>query len=461
MDPEAPIGEVRRGARRRLRIGLLLLALPLAGFLLSNLFLGSSWGCRRVAGKIQSRIGLETRITGAFWTPWGGAHLSGLEFLQPVPLRDVVKEPLFRCASVRISPVWRASLRGRLEVRDIDLDSPRIMLPLEVLASLAGSSAPAPPPPTPPPLAAATPPPAVAPPAPPIPSGPVVAPQTDVSTPPQAPPPQPTGWLRLENASIRIVHAGSQRELLEITNARGSIPISGNPAGSMLQIERISALGNSITTDLAANLDWTSPLLSLKPLDLVLGGYKIVLAAKIARFSGLPLQIEARLPSQPLAAVGLPFQGEAAARSIAADARFRGLMLAPGSWQGDLLAEALSPTLRIGDHDAEFDRAGAVTILRGGILSCVDARMTSDALSLLGNATLLADGRLAGAARLVAPPETASALANRIFPHLGGAASLTPLSTPQRAAFDVEAFGNINRIFLRLGREGPVVNLNP
>jgi hypothetical protein len=193
----------------------------------------------------------------------------------------------------------------------------------------------------------------------------------------------------------------------------------------------------------------------------MLGGYKIVFAAKIARFSGLPLQMDAQLPGQPLTPILLPFDGKAAARSIGAHARFRGLLLAPGSWQGDLLAEAISPTLRIGEHDAEFDKASTVAVLRGGILSCVDARMISDELSLLGNATLLADGRLAGTARVVSAPETVAAIVKRTFPLLQNGPSLTPLSTPQRAAFDVEAFGNISTIFLRLGKDGPVVNLNP
>jgi hypothetical protein len=88
----------------------------------------------------------------------------------------------------------------------------------------------------------------------------------------------------------------------------------------------------------------------------------------------------------------------------------------------------------------------------------VDARLIGDELSLLGNATLLADGRAAGAARLVAAPESVTGIVSRIFPHLA-APSLTPLATPQRAAFDLEAFGNISQLFLRLGRDGPVVNL--
>lgn len=457
MDSEAPIGEIRRGFRRWHKVVLILLALPAGAVLTGNLVLASPWGSRWIAGKIQRHTGLETRIGGASWSPWNGACVNRLEFLQPTALRTVVKDPLFKCASVRVTPVWQAWIRGRLEVRDIELDSPKILLPLEVISTLAG-----PPPSTTPaaPPVAATPPPPPTPTPTPV-AQPIQPPPSVAATAPKPPPPKPTGWLRLKDASISIIHAGSGRTLLAISKTSGSIPVSGNPAESNLNIGGISALGNPIVTDLTANLDWTSPLLSLKPLDLTCCGYKFVLAAKIAGFSGLPLQLEAQLPRQPLAPFALPFHGNAAAESIAANARFRGLLLAPGSWQGDLLAEALSPTIRIGDHEAKFDKASSVNILRGGVLSCVDARMIGDDLSVLGNATLLADGRLAGAARVVATPESATTIATRSFPLLQAAPSLTPLSTPQRAAFDVVAFGNISQIFLRLGKDGPVVNLKP
>jgi hypothetical protein len=87
--------------------------------------------------------------------------------------------------------------------------------------------------------------------------------------------------------------------------------------------------------------------------------------------------------------------------------------------------------------------------------------MISDELSLLGNATIFADGRAAGAARAVASPESAAALAKRIYPSVAGTRSLTPLGTPQRAAFDLEAFGNCNQLFLRLGKDGPLTPLFP
>ena len=440
MDSEAPVGGKRRGSRRWRRIAFLP-GLPVCVILLGNLFLSSPWACRRIALNIARDTGMETRVGGASWSPWNGAAIHAVELLQPPALRATLQEPLVRIDSVRLTPVWRAWLRGRLEVRAIELDSPRFFLPLELLSSI--------PRPAPPAAAAAVPP---------GPTPPAAAPGTAKPQLPPAPPSRPTTWLHLKNASLNVVHAASRRSLLEISKISGSIPIAGDPAQASVETASVSAFGKELTTHLTAQLDWTYPLLSLKPLETEIRGYKCVIAGKIASLSGLPIQIEAKLPRQPLAAFPLPFDGQAAAEAIAANARFRGLLLAPATWQGDMLAESVAPTLRLAGHVTKFDRGGAVTVLRGGAISCVDARLVSDELSLLGNAALLADGRAAGAVRLVAAPESAAAIASRIFPNLA-APSLTPLATPQRAAFDLEAFGNISQLFLRLGKDGPIVNL--
>ncbi|NQX00138.1 hypothetical protein HQ447_05720, partial [bacterium] len=430
------------------------------GVLLGYFVLSSGWTSHWIESKIRGRTGLEARVESASWSPWNGASINGLQLLQPQPLRAALTEPLVRIAAVRVTPVWRAWLRGRLEVQSITLDTPRFVLPVEVLSELSrpALSPPAPPPP-PPAVAAATP-------VTPLPSPPPIAPVPAPDPPPPArplptPPPVPTGWLHLTNASFAVVHAASKNTLAEISTISGSIPIAGDSARSILKIGVISVLGKPLTTDLAADLEWTSPLLSLKPTQLEFGSFRCVLAAKIASFSGFPLQIEAQLPRQPLAPFPLPFDGGAEAEAIAGNARFRGLLLAPATWQGDLLADAVSPTLRLAGHETKFDKGSAVTVLRGGMLSCVDARLISDGLSLLGNATLLADGRAAAIGRLVGTPETSSAIANRVFPLLQGAPSLTELATPQRAAFDVEAFGNLGQLFLRLGKDGPILNLKP
>jgi hypothetical protein len=458
MDSEAPIGETRRGFRRWWRVALVLAALPIFGLLLGYALLTSSWTGGWLAKKIQARVGLETRVGGISWSPWSEAEIRDLEFLQPKPLQALEKESLLKIGRVSFTPVWRAWLRGRFDVQSIMLDSPRVVLPVELLSELGRSSA-QPTPPAPPPAA----PPAVAvqpaPPSGPPPPGVAVTPPPVVQVPPQAP--RPTGWIHLKNASFVILHATSRKSVLDISKISGSIPISGDPAQSTVKIGQASTFEQPLSSDLTANLDWTPPLLSLKPLEAQVGAYKFILAGKIAAFSGFPVQVELQLPRQPLASLGIPFGGQAAAEGIAANARFRGLLLAPATWQGDLITEAVSPSLRVANREARFDKGGAITILRGGILSCLDARLIGDDLSLLGNATLFANGRFAAAARLVAPPNTVTSIANQMFPMLQGKPPLTPLATPQRAAFDVEAFGSISQPFLRLGKDGPIVNFKP
>jgi hypothetical protein len=197
----------------------------------------------------------------------------------------------------------------------------------------------------------------------------------------------------------------------------------------------------------------------MEPMEIESGPIKFRLAGKIARFSGLPLQIEAHIPKQALPEFPAPFGAKAAAESITVNAVFRGLLLSPGTWQGDFVAESLVPSIQITAQPTKFDRGSAIIVLRNGVLSCVDARLIGDEISLLGNATLLPDGRAAGAARLVAAPDTVTAIASRIFPTIANGPSLTPLATQQRAAFDLEAFGSTANLFLRLGREGPVVSV--
>jgi hypothetical protein len=275
------------------------------------------------------------------------------------------------------------------------------------------------------------------------------------------PAPVPTGWVHLNDASFAIVRTGSPDALWEFSGTNGSIPVAGDAAGSVLKTSSVSSLGKKLGSDVTTAVVWSAPLLVIKPMEAEVGGYKFQIAAQVALFSGLPLQMEAALPAQALKPFPLPFDGEASAENISANARFRGLLLAPATWQGDFVAQSTAPVVKAAGQEAKFDKASLVTVLRGGVLSCVDARIIGDQLSVLGNATLLADGRLAGVARLVAAPETTHAIVAQVFPKDMGPPSLTPLSTPQRTAFDLEAFGNIGQVFLRLGKEGPVLNLHP
>ena len=465
MDPEVPMRANRRGLRRRLLIALSLL--PIAGFILGNLWLSSPPGRNWIAAKIQHRSGLETRIGGTLISPWDGICVRQVELLQPQPLRGAIKQPLASIAMIRIVPVWRSWLRGGRDLSSVELDSPQLVIPLELIAELIRARPPAPV--AGPPLAAASPParmpaspPAattVVPSAPPSPSTPPATPPTPPT--PAAPPIQlaPTSWLHLKNASFTLLTASSGKPWFQVSGTTGSIPVAGRAAVSSLAIRSIQIAGHETLSGVKSTLDWTAPLLSLRPLETEAQGIKFILAGKLALLSGLPLLIEAQVPKQKLTSFQLPANGRADAESIVANGRFRALLLAPATWQGDFVAEALSPSASIGGNDAKFDRGSAVTVLRGGILSCVDARLIGDNLSFLGNATLLGDGRTAGALRMVAPPDAIAAIAKRVFPKLPQDPSLTDLSTPQRAAFDLEALGTFQQILLRIGKDGPVVAL--
>ena len=445
---------IRRAIRRAL------IALPLAAWLVANLWLECPPGRHRIAAGIQRATGLETRIGGASFTPWSGISLYQVVLLQPAPLRAAVSQPFARIAAIRLAPVWRSWIHGKPAMRIWQIDAPQLVVPLEVLADFARSAAPAAT--AGPPLAAANPPPTVTPatPATGQPAGQPAGPAAPIPTAPQAPAVSlpPTVWLQLIDASVTLMSASSGRKMLEVSDLGAAIPYDGKPAQATLHAGSLAVANEPALTDIRACLDWQAPVLSIKPLTTEACGLKFIIAAKVAMLNGIPLQFEAMVPNQPLASLLLPGDGHAEAASIAASARFRGLLLAPGSWLGEFVAETTSVSARIAGHDARFDRGNALAVLRGGTLSCLDARLIGDDLSLLGNATVLADGQTAAVLRLVAPPETLSAITIHALPNSQQPPAFTPLATPQRAALDLELSGQIGHLSLRLGRDGPVVS---
>ena len=470
MAEDAPTGVKRRGFRswKRWLLGLMhgLALLPVIAFGLSNLGLDSRWGRRWLAAKIQQRCGLPTTVGGASWSPWNGITLTDLEVSQPAALQAAAAPPLLRIDSLRLEPGWRAAFKRHLEIRSLTLERPRLVLTVEMLSMLAQQQAPV----TGPVVVAAQPqPPAVAL-NPPLTEGP---PQSPSETPPAAglpptppaavpaPPPaptvpaRPTAWLRLHSASFELTSATAPRPLLRLDDLNGDIPFAGDAAKGAVRLGQCAANEHSLITDLAAELSWQHPVLTLEPANTELDGVALRLAGKIGLVQGLPVYLAVQVPEQPVT-VPLPLAGTSFhADSAVLNARLQGFLVAPGSWQGDLIADARAITVKHGEFSSDFRIAHCGTLLRGGILSCVDARLLSDELSLLGNATLLVDGRLGGIVRLVASPDRTTGLVQRLLPDLAAPLALTPLSTPQRVAFDLSVFGTLQDPQLQLGQEGP------
>lgn len=441
MAAEAPKRGRRRGLRRYL--GPALLLAPVAVLPAVNLWLASPFGRAWIAKKIHQRCGLEARVAGASASPWNGIEVQGLEILQPPPLRSAIGEPLFKTRSVKLNPVWRAWLRGRTEIQAIDIDSPRAVVPVELLASLVRShAAPASPAPAPNPQASG-----------PAPSSPPEHPPAPPAPPTVTPPASsaihvpPTGWLRIRNASFRLISASKHSDLIEVKGVNGDIPVSGSPARSKLRVAGIRIAGDETISGIDATLSWQAPILTLQPVETTSHGIKLTAAGQAALVKGLPVQAEIQAPAQALPPTALPADSRAEADLIASSARFRGFLLAPASWQGEWVAQSERIKFHAAGHDVGFDRGFMVTTLRGGVLSCNDARLLGDDLSLLGNATLIADGKLAGVLRVVAAPETAAAIGSRLIPN----PHLTPLSTPQRVAVDLHASGNLQQLRISQG----------
>jgi hypothetical protein len=523
MDTAAPTGESRRGLRRwQKALAAALPGIPLLVFALSNLWLASPLGRAWTAGKLTAATGLDATVAGASWSPWGGASLRGVRISQPAPLDELVGEPLAEIGTIHLTPVWSAWLRGRPAIREINLESPRIVLPVQVLAHfleqaaqppamamaaadplpgtepppLAGPAGPAEQPPTgrpsddpaepaagpvtpgdpsgpaaiPPFIAAADP---AGPPAaeaaatPPVPdAAPPTPPATSADAAARSGTPEATGWVRVSDGAFKLVFAGLAIPLLDLAGLDAAIPVGGGPASPDLRLGTLAVLGQTVLDGLELPLRREGPVLNIGPLETEQAGVLVRVAARLAFTQGLPLELEILLPPQsPEAPVIIGHYAVHPAKLEAA-LRFHGLLLAPGGWRGEALAGANDISIRRSDHAAQdtarqtgFSRGGGIVIMSGGVLSCLDARLIGDHLSFLGNGTRLPDGRTAAVLRVVANPDLAANFHRRVFPALEEVPALTPLSTPERAALDFELLGSAGGMMLRLGRNGPLVDL--
>ncbi len=454
-------GKLHPWFRRRWFWGLLfLLASPLLLFFLSNVWLALPSGRNWVAGKISTRLGVQARISAASWSPWQGVRVSGLVIEQPEALRGGVQEPLFSADSIRIWPVWRAWLRKRMEVHSIEVDSPRLVVPVQLLAHLAG---PAQIVVAPPPAVVATMPPAVAviPPmiqAPPPPPTPPIA--ALPAPPPAAPgPPQPTGWIHVRKASLSVVSSGRAEPLFEASGFNADIPAAGDPADSLARLSSIRIFQNELADTLELPLHWQSPTLQIGPLNGQFHGVPYRVTARMARLGNLPLEVLLEVPTKSDATATVPGGGTATARQFRAAGRFVGLLTSPSSWQGDFLIEGTGLSLFSPPRpEFRFDQGGAIVILRGGVLSCTDARLIGDSLSLLGNATVLSDSRSAAILRIVVPPDHARGISERIGRDIGKRIAFGTMGTSDRVGSDLYALGNLDGILVQLGQGGDVID---
>ena len=125
----------QKSGRWRRRLLILVLGLPVLGWLGSNLVIGSGWGRAKLAGKLQGMSGYEWSVGGAWWSPWGGVRLADLEGAVP-GARNQGYGPLLVVEELLVKAYWGRLLRGELRLREVVVEGPRGEVPLELFAAM-------------------------------------------------------------------------------------------------------------------------------------------------------------------------------------------------------------------------------------------------------------------------------------------------------------------------------------
>ncbi|MFD0894448.1 hypothetical protein KBB96_06490 [Luteolibacter ambystomatis] len=458
--------------RRRILAVALLAAAPWLCLLAGNLWLASPWGKSWLARKISAKTGLTAHLESATATPWTGICLKGLVLDQPESHRSRIQEPLLKVESIRAWPRWESWLRRQWELQSLEIDSPRAVLPVRWLSHLVPIQQS-----EPPTLAAAASPqaPAIAirpassqPPVGPLPVIPESSelppiPPLTVSLPP--PPPgaaiageSPTVWVTVRNGSFALMAEGIPEPLMELDGLDTAVPVAGGPADSSMRVSRLRSAGAGLATQVCVPLRWQSPILFLGPADSQFAGLDWKFGGKVGLVPGLPVEFESEIPLQTDRKWTFPTQGECSVREYRSTARFGGFLSHPFSWKGATQVEASGISLSLpGQPACHFDRGGATLLMANGIVSCPELRLIGDNLSLLGNATVIPDGRAAGVLRIVAEPSFAMSLTTH-FQRSGKRIAFGQLGTPDRLASDILIAGNGEGTLIQLGQGGDTLN---
>jgi hypothetical protein len=431
--------------------------------LLGNLALATPWLRGWMGRKISVRCGTEATVGRASCTPWGGVFLGDVTLRQPPALQSALDRPLAEVRGIRVIPRWEGVWKGKLEISEVRIDGPRVVVAVEMLAGLASSAAAKPTVAGPPPaLAVAAPsPPAVGE----VGAPAVVVPPSDPPAPPAVQPLDPspvdwpaTAWIVITDADFQLRSAAVAGVLGEITGLAARFPVAGKAAPSSMTLARIDVLNRNVATDISLPVAWNPPELRVGPSVVTFAGLQVKVAAVLGRLPGTPFAVEVTVPRQIFDASPFFKQLRPAADQVEARMQGIGLLRLPASWQGVVQAVAAGPVLTVGGEARRFDEARGFAALQGGVFQCPDIRLTGERLSLLGNGQVDGKGQGNAVLRMVVPPEDAAMISQRFtIPGVAGGPVFKPLETPERVFLDLRWISYSGGQGIELGEGGPVV----
>jgi len=452
-------GRRRRWWRRVLVAAVLL---PLILFGLSNLWLATPPGRSWIAGRVSKSIGLPARVGPGSWLPWDGLCLRNIVIERPAALAGEKPEPILTVVRLKVAPHWEELTRGHIAVGRIEVDEPMLDLPVELLAHLVAT-----------PTAAEVPTAQLADPeelpeqVSPVdtelveqPAEPPEAPATEAdpdSGPPVAVVLPETSWLVVRGAGIRVRSAAGGGDWLSIGQIDAELPLRGKAADGVVAMQQL-ALAGWQTESLDLPVRWEAPRLSVTDWEPEAVPLKLRVNMQCVLFGSLPFAIDCRLPNQAVdgESFGLPL--DFSAREVAGFGRLAGHLRMPLTivGRGGIEAKEVEASTGVPGQEAlKFDNCRLWWQASGGVARVIDARAVGDRFSLLGNAVVVADGRIGGVVRIVVPQDAVGGVEKM----LGGLLAdppvgFRPLQTPDRWNVDCTLAGTIGSELFRAG-DGP------
>lgn len=408
---------------------------------------------------MAQRCGLPASLKGASWSPWNGISVYGIKIEQPEALQKQFAKPLLQIESIRIVPTWREMAKRRLVMQSIEIKKPEFSVPIEILSHFSSKAAPTQQQPIVKNEPAGSPTPKK--------TSPSSAPKNEEKVKlskqpenqPKAPPSPPieadlrTTWVHISDARFELISSFSETPLYEIFSADGWIPIGGNGSKSTLALRGIRSIGSSAEEKLTLPVLFQKRTLNFGPVKTSIANTTCELGASIGFVRHFPFQASFRTPDQEVEPFDISAERSMQIESFGGSGNLRGLLSIPQTWRGQAYFKATKINVHAPSNDLSFDHGNALFSFSTRAISCLDARMIGDDLSLLGNATILGDGRMAAAGRLVSSPENLI-MASKDFGKNDSIPTLTPLSTPQRAALDMQLLGRLGKsLFLKTDPE--------
>ena len=444
-------GSKSSGDRRKIFLRLLqraalgIVLIFLLGWIGSNLWLLSPWGTGMVERKLEERFnrgpnsgpGLEWEIGSMTWSPWNGLTVNRTRVFLP----GEAEQSIASVTDINIRPYWKPLLKGKLRLREITLNEPRVELSLEMLAALPsdGEVIETPPPvaPAPPTLAAGQ--------AQVIPAKPLaqasladyaqvlrprgVGSQVLAQQKPKAEPPVPPTVkraaaglpmrLRVNGASMRLFSESKEVDLLSVDELSLDLPLSGEDAEGHVKVSglKMPGIGISNLPDVNQTVVWKRPRLEIEETEVDLGGVKLNMRVQLGlnnTKSSLPFLVDMAIRPQQVEPVAWLEQRSmhASARLLAGRFRLLGLLADPLNWKAEAVVVGEGVTVQAGQGRPRvtFDTIYLPAILHQGRLHWVGFKMLGEDFSVLGNGRLSMRGGLICVTRLVASPEVAEVM---------------------------------------------------